>query len=95
MVLLEGRCQAVIVTLGAEGAWLVTGEDAVHFPAPVVTVVDTTGAGDCFCGVLAAALAQGLDLEVAIVRAVAAASRAVTRSGAAPSMPRVLELETP
>ncbi len=95
MVLLEGRCQAVIVTLGAEGAWLVTAEDAVHFPAPVVTVVDTTGAGDCFCGVLAAALAQGLDLEVAIARAVAAASRAVTRSGAAPSMPRVLELETP
>ena len=95
MVLLEGRCQAVIVTLGAEGAWLVTAEDAVHFPAPLVTVVDTTGAGDCFCGVLAAALAQGLDLEVAIARAVAAASRAVTRSGAAPSMPRVLELETP
>ena len=95
MVLLEGRCQAVIVTLGAEGAWLVTGEDAVHFPAPVVTVVDTTGAGDCFCGVLAAALAQGLDLEVAIARAVAAASRAVTRPGAAPSMPRALELDTP
>ena len=95
MVLLQGRCQAVIVTLGAEGAWLVTGEDAVHFPAPVVTVVDTTGAGDCFCGVLAAALAQGLDLEVAIARAVAAASRAVTRPGAAPSMPRALELDTP
>lgn len=88
MVLLQGRCQAVIVTLGAEGAWLVTGEDAVHFPAPVVTVVDTTGAGDCFCGVLAAALAQGLDLEMAIARAVAAASLAVTRPGAAPSMPR-------
>jgi ribokinase len=95
MVLLQGRCQAVIVTLGAEGAWLVTGEDAVHFPAPVVTVVDTTGAGDCFCGVLAAALAQGLDLEVAIARAVAAASRAVTRPGAAPSMPRASELELP
>jgi ribokinase len=95
MVLLQGRCQAVIVTLGAEGAWLVTGEDAVHFPAPVVTVVDTTGAGDCFCGVLAAALAQGLDLELAIARAVAAASRAVTRPGAAPSMPRALELDAP
>ena len=95
MVLLQGRCQAVIVTLGAEGAWLVTGEDAVHFPAPVVTVVDTTGAGDCFCGVLAAALAQGLDLEVAIARAVAAASRAVTRPGAAPAMPRALELDAP
>jgi ribokinase len=92
MMLLQGRCQAVIVTLGAEGVWLVTGEDAVHFPAPAVTVVDTTGAGDCFCGVLAAGLAQGLDLEAAITRAVAAASLAVTRIGAAVSMPRAGEL---
>jgi ribokinase len=92
MMLLQGRCQAVIVTLGAEGVWLVTGEDAVHFPAPAVTVVDTTGAGDCFCGVLAAGLAQGLDLEAAIARAVAAASLSVTRSGAAPAMPRTSEL---
>jgi ribokinase len=92
MVLLQGRCQGVIVTLGAEGVWLVTGEDAVHFPAPAVTVVDTTGAGDCFCGVLAAGLAQGLDLEAAIARAVAAASLSVTRSGAAPAMPRTSEL---
>ena len=92
MMLLQGRCQAVIVTLGAEGVWLVTGEDAVHLPAPAVTVVDTTGAGDCFCGVLAAGLAQGLDLEAAIARAVAAASLSVTRSGAAPAMPRTSEL---
>jgi len=92
MVLLQGRCQGVIVTLGAEGVWLVTGEDAVHFPAPAVTVVDTTGAGDCFCGVLAAGLAQGLDLEAAITRAVAAASLAVTRIGAAVSMPMAGEL---
>jgi ribokinase len=92
MMLLQGRCQAVIVTLGAEGVWLVTGEDAVHLPAPAVTVVDTTGAGDCFCGVLAAGLAQGLDLEAAIARAVAAASLSVTRSGAAPAMPRAQDL---
>jgi ribokinase len=84
----------VIVTLGAEGVWLVTGEDAVPVPAPAVTVVDTTGAGDCFCGVLAAGLAQGLDLEAAITRAVGAASLAVTRPGAAPAMPRVGELRT-
>ena len=92
MMLLQGRCQGVIVTLGAEGVWLVTGEDAVHFPAPAVTVVDTTGAGDCFCGVLAAGLAQGLDLEAAIARAVAAASLSVMRSGAAPAMPRAQDL---
>ena len=94
MVLLQGRCQGVIVTLGAEGAWLVTGEDAVHFPAPAVTVVDTTGAGDCFCGVLAAGLAHGFDPEAAVERAVGAASLAVTRPGAAPAMPRVGELRT-
>lgn len=88
VVLLQGRCRAVIVTLGAEGAWLVTVDDVQHFPAPAVTVVDTTGAGDCFCGVLAAGLAGGLALEPAVARAVEAASLAVTREGAAVSMPR-------
>jgi ribokinase len=59
--------------------------------APTVTVVDTTGAGDCFCGVLAASLAQGHDLAAAVPRAVAAASLAVTRVGAALSMPYASE----
>jgi ribokinase len=88
MPLLQGHCRAVIVTLGAEGAWLVTVDDVQHFPAPAVTVVDTTGAGDCFCGVLAAGLAGGLALEAAVARAVSAASLAVTQEGAAVSMPR-------
>ena len=90
--LLRGACRAVIVTLGGEGAWLVTAEGDARFPAPAVAVVDTTGAGDCFCGVFAAGLAAGLALEAAAVRAVAAASVAVTRVGAAPSMPRAAEL---
>jgi len=90
--LLRGACRAVIVTLGGEGAWLVTAEGDARFPAPAVAVVDTTGAGDCFCGVLAASLAEGHRLEAALPRAVAAASLAVTRVGAAPSMPRAAEL---
>jgi ribokinase len=90
--LLRGACRAVIVTLGGEGAWLVTAEGDARFPAPAVAVVDTTGAGDCFCGVLAASLAGGHRLEAALPRAVAAASLAVTRAGAAPSMPRAAEL---
>ena len=90
--LLRGVCRAVIVTLGGEGAWLVTVEGEARFPAPAVAVLDTTGAGDCFCGVLAASLAQGYRLEEALPRAVAAASLAVTRVGAAPSMPRAAEL---
>ena len=90
--LLRGACRAVIVTLGGEGARLVTAESDVRFPAPAIAVVDTTGAGDCFCGVLAASLAQDYRLDAALPRAVAAASLAVTRVGAAPSMPRTAEL---
>lgn len=82
----------LIVTLGAQGARVVTAVGTTHHPAPSVRVVDTTGAGDCFCGVLAAMLARGLDLDAAVSRAVAAASLAVTRVGAAPSMPRAAEL---
>jgi len=84
--------QTVIVTLGAQGAVVVTADAVMRHAAPTVAVVDTTGAGDCFCGVLAAMLARGLDLDAAVSRAVSAASLAVTRVGAAPSMPRAAEL---
>lgn len=84
--------RTLIVTLGGQGARVVTAAGTTHHPAPAVRVVDTTGAGDCFCGVLAAMLARGLDLDAAVSHAVAAASLAVTRVGAAPSMPRAAEL---
>ncbi|MFM7626864.1 MAG: ribokinase [Gammaproteobacteria bacterium] len=90
--LLDRPDQTIIVTLGEQGALCVTADGVIHHPAPQVKVVDTTGAGDCFCGVLAAMLARGLDLATAVPRAVAAASLAVTRIGAAPSMPRAAEL---
>lgn len=83
--------QTIIVTLGAQGAVVITADAVMRHAAPTVTVVDTTGAGDCFCGVLAASLAQGHDIAAAVPRAVAAASLAVTRVGAAPSMPYARE----
>jgi ribokinase len=53
------RVPAVVVTLGARGSLVVRrGEAAVRVPAAKVTAVDTTGAGDTYCGVLAAGLAQ-------------------------------------
>jgi sugar/nucleoside kinase (ribokinase family) len=75
----------VIVRAGAAGCY-VAGRDApgpVHVPAPVVTAVDTTGAGDAHSGVFLAALADGLPPLAAAARANAAAAFAVTRQGPA------------
>ena len=77
----------VVVTLGADGALLVAGGDAVLLPAPPVEAVDTTGAGDAFCGAIAEALARGVAIDEATARAVHAGSLATTRRGAQPSLP--------
>ncbi|MFZ9905230.1 MAG: ribokinase [Steroidobacteraceae bacterium] len=90
--LLQRPQQALIVTLGAQGAWLFTHSTEQAIPATPATVVDTTGAGDCFTGVLAAGIALGQVLPEAARRASQAASVAVSRLGAASSMPRVREL---
>ncbi len=85
---------SVVVTLGARGALLVARDappDAVP-PAPV-RPVDTTGAGDTFNGALAAALAAGRLLPVAVRRAVAAAGLSTTRPGARGGMPTAAELD--
>jgi ribokinase len=74
----------VLVTVSADGALLAgPGTDGVvALAAPQVEVVDTTGAGDALCGVLAAGLAAGLDLEPAARQAVEAASASVRHAGA-------------
>lgn len=83
---------AVLVTLGAAGARLVSSSGAdVRVAAPEVTPVDTVAAGDTFCGVYAAALAHGLDGRQALERACAAASLAVQRPGAQSSVPTMEE----
>lgn len=79
--------QTVILTLGAQGSLAVTPNGAVRVPGRRVSATDTTGAGDCFTGNLAAQLAAGADLESAMRYANAAASISVTRAGASPSMP--------
>jgi ribokinase len=80
---------AVVVTLGARGALVVPadGSTPVLQPPPPVTPVDTTGAGDCFCGALAQALAGGASLTEAVRHAVAAAALSTTAPGARGALP--------
>jgi ribokinase len=80
--------QTVIVTLGPGGAVAVDAKSVNWMPGHAATTIDTVGAGDCFCGVLAAALAGGAGLVPAMRMANAAAALSVGRAGAAQSMPR-------
>ncbi|MEM7639508.1 MAG: ribokinase [Pseudomonadota bacterium] len=78
----------VALTLGGEGAALFKqGREIARVPAFAVEAVDTTGAGDTFCGALAVALAEGERPEQALRFASAAAALAVTKAGAQPSLP--------
>lgn len=94
------RVPAAVITLGDRGSVLARrGESTSRLAAPKVDAVDTTGAGDTFCGVLAAALAQGESLLAAARLASAAGALAVTRHGAQEAVPtaeetRRLEEET-
>ena len=83
---------AVLVTLGAKGARL-DRRDGPHLAvaAPLVDAVDTTGAGDTFCGVFGATLARGGDDLTALRLASAAASLAVERKGAQDAVPTAAE----
>jgi len=83
----------LLVSKGAAGARLITDEGTTAIAALPVRAVDTVGAGDTLNGALAAGLADGLPLAVAARRAVVAASLAVTRPGARPGMPTMVELE--
>jgi ribokinase len=86
--------QAVVVTLGAIGSAAVWADRAIFAPAVrAETVVDTSGAGDCFCGVVSACVDQGIGAHDALQLANAAASLSVGRRGAAPSMPLRAEVE--
>ncbi|MEU5719011.1 ribokinase [Streptomyces sp. NPDC020403] len=78
----------VVITLGPKGClYAARGGEAVLFPAPGVTAVDTTGAGDTFVGTLAVALGEGRPMPEALAWASSAAALCVQRPGASTSMP--------
>lgn len=89
---LSGSVSTVIITLGDKGIYCPSVSEDI-LPAFKVTAVDTTGAGDAFCGALATALAENQSLEKAIRFAQAGAAISVTRHGTAPAMPKREEIE--
>lgn len=84
----------VVVTLGAAGSlYAARGAEPLTVPAPRVTAVDSTGAGDTFVGTLAVALAEGRPMRAALAWASTAASLSVQRVGASSSMPYRSEID--
>lgn len=85
--------RAAVVTLGADGALVVAGDDAVHLAAPEVRSVDSTAAGDAFCAALADGLVRGRSLVDAATWAVRVGAATTLRPGAQPSLPTPSEVD--
>jgi ribokinase len=83
----------VVITVGNKGAILATKTGVVHLPAPIVKAVDTTGAGDAFCGALAVAVSSGKRLNESVIYANCAGALATTRIGAQEALPTREELD--
>jgi ribokinase len=86
--------KTVILTMGAQGSIIVHKDKQQKVPAFKVKAIDTTAAGDIFCGSLATALVEGKSLEAGIRFASAASAISVTRLGAQPSTPTREEIDT-
>ena len=91
-LLQAGKDRIICVTLGKRGVVALVDGQPVIIPGRVVEAVDTTGAGDCFVGAVAAQLANRKPLRDALETANIAASICVQRMGAAPSMPTMAEV---
>ena len=86
------KVRCAVVTMGGEGALIMTREEIRRMPAPGVKVVDTVGAGDAFVGALTVGLSSGRSLEESVEFAQKAAAISVTRMGAQSSLPTAAEV---
>jgi ribokinase len=92
-ILQEMGPKNVIITLGSHGSYVVSGNYYEKIPAYQIEALDSTAAGDVYCGSLAVAMLEGFPLHKAIGFASAASAISVTRMGAQPSAPYRKEIE--
>jgi ribokinase len=92
-ILQQKGVRNVVITMGAKGAYVLSESFTGMIPAPLVTAIDTTAAGDCFNGALVVALGERIALNDAVAYACKAASISVTRMGAQSSLPMRNELD--
>jgi ribokinase len=85
---------SVIITLGESGSIYIDGFEEIFQPAFNVDAIDTTAAGDTFCGAFAAALDNNLNIQKAMKFAACAAALSTTKLGAEPSIPNLKEIES-
>ena len=85
--LVSAGFKSVVLTLGAEGAYVATPESNTDIPTPQITAVDTTGAGDAFAGAFCTKLLAGATLVDAATFAARVGAFAATSAGAQPSYP--------
>jgi ribokinase len=85
--------KTIIITLGEQGAFLRSEDHETHIGSFPVKALDSTAAGDAFCGALAAAIVHGATMSESVAYACAAGALATTRRGAEPSLPRREEIE--
>ncbi|MCL2367878.1 MAG: carbohydrate kinase family protein [Oscillospiraceae bacterium] len=92
-ILLDWGAEMVVVTCGAKGVKVFMGDDRFEHPAYPVTVVDTTGAGDCFNGFFLSCLSKQIPLEQAVKYASAAAAISIGQVGARAALPTMEQVE--
>lgn len=91
--LLDYGMQTVVVTLGKEGALIISDDDVTHVPAIQIDAVDVTGAGDSFNAMLAVGMSRGKSIESAVGDAVYAGAYTATHSGVIDGLPTTDQLE--
>ncbi|MDP4278135.1 MAG: PfkB family carbohydrate kinase, partial [Bacteroidota bacterium] len=86
--------EVVVITLGSMGALIKDGDQYISVRANKVEAIDTTAAGDTFCGALCVALSENMNIRDAVAFACKASSITVTRMGAQSSIPFRRELDS-